>query len=92
MRRHRGDGEHSLRRVGLGSAGELLGAHFGDVDAALSKIGEERGAARRLRELRRDQCAVDAEPGAGELLDSAHSLRGEEPLALARLSALEIAS
>ena len=92
MRRDGGNGEHALRRVGLGRAGELLGTHFGDVDAALAKIGKECGAPRRIGELRRDECAVDAERGASELLDGAHSLGGEEPLALARLSALEIAS
>jgi hypothetical protein len=92
VRRNGRDGKDALRRVGLGGAGEFLRGHVGDLDATPPKVGEERGAARRLGELRRDEHTVDPKRGSSELLDGAHSFGGEEALALARLPAPEIAS
>ena len=92
VRRNSGDGQHALWRVGFGGARELLRAHLVHLDAALAKVCEQRGSARRVDQLRRDEHTVDAEGRASELLDGAHSLGGEEALALACLPAPEIAS
>jgi hypothetical protein len=53
---------------------------------------EERCAARGIGELRGDEHAPNAQGRAHELLDRPHSLRREEPLALARTPPTEVAS
>jgi hypothetical protein len=84
-------GEHPLGRLRLGGAPELEGGYLHDVDGPLAERGKQGGAARGVGQLRGDEHSAQREWRPKELLDGADALGGEQPLALARFPAPEVA-
>ncbi len=78
-----GDGEHALRRVGLGRAGEVPLVDVDQVGADAVRRFQQDRASRGTGELWRDEDAADRQRGREKLLDGAHALGDEETLALA---------
>jgi hypothetical protein len=87
-----GDRQDALRRLGLGGARELERAHLGDVDAPLLEDAEQRGPARRVRQLRGDEGTSEREAGSDQFFDGADAFGREQLLALARFPTPEVTS
>jgi len=90
-RRRSNHREYSLRRLGLGGAGELAFGHLTVVHAALRQRRAKLTPALGAIELWRGQNANDFELRAKQLFVGAHTFHNKVALALTRASSTEIA-
>src|SRR5687768_3588424 len=91
MGRDLADGDNALWGFGLSRASEILFGYLGDFDPGFVEAFPKGLSTRRGEELRRDQSAAHLEAGAQQLFDGADSLRDEQRVFLAGLSAAQIA-
>ena len=85
-----GNHEDALRSVRLGGALELGGRDICDLEGSRCEGVAERETAIAGRELRRSECADDAQWRLHELLGGANTLDDEQRIAVARFPAFEV--
>jgi hypothetical protein len=85
-----GDGEYSLRGLGIGRGRELGTGDLLDRNAALTQRREERLGVGEIGGGRCDESAANHERRTKQLVDGANAFDDEETLALARVAALQV--